>query len=301
MKKLFILLTTIFLIATFGSSAEASSKNQIIIINKAVNQLAFYNNGKLVKTFPVATGKKRSYTPEGTFKIVNKIKNRPYYTGKVPGGDPRNPLGNRWLGLEARGTYGTTYGIHGNNNEATIGKYVSSGCVRMHNKDINWLFDQVHNHTKVVITHTNKSFDIIASSSGYKVEVIPVTKPVVKAPDYTPLGLDIFVNNNKVNFDQQPVLKSNRTLAPIRAIFEQLGASVHYDSTTRVITITKAETTIKLTMDKKEAIKNNEEVLLDVEPMIINNRTLLPVRFISESIGASVQHDAKKGIYITVN
>jgi lipoprotein-anchoring transpeptidase ErfK/SrfK len=57
---------------------------------------------------------------------VNKIKSRPYYTGHIPGGDPRTPLGKRWLGLNANGTYGgDTYGIHDNNNESSIGKYVS--------------------------------------------------------------------------------------------------------------------------------------------------------------------------------
>jgi len=57
---------------------------------------------------------------------VNKIKNRPYYTGHIPGGNPRNPLGKRGLGLNANGTYGgDTYGTHDNNNESSIGKYVS--------------------------------------------------------------------------------------------------------------------------------------------------------------------------------
>ncbi|MDO6851927.1 L,D-transpeptidase [Priestia megaterium] len=69
--------------------------------------------------------------------MLNKIKNRPYYTGHIPGGDPRNPLGKRWLGLNANGTYGDTYGIHGNNNESSIGKYVSQGCMRMHNSSVN--------------------------------------------------------------------------------------------------------------------------------------------------------------------
>ncbi|PMU46559.1 N-acetylmuramoyl-L-alanine amidase, partial [Pseudomonas sp. GP01-A3] len=78
---------------------------QFIIINKAINRLAFYENGKLVKEFKVATGRSQELTPEGKFKIVNKIVNRPYYKENIPGGDPRNPLGNRWLGLNARGTW----------------------------------------------------------------------------------------------------------------------------------------------------------------------------------------------------
>jgi hypothetical protein len=55
---------------------------------------------------PVVTGKTWDKTPVGFFKVVNKIKNRPYYIGHIPDGDLRNPLGKRWLGLNANGTYG---------------------------------------------------------------------------------------------------------------------------------------------------------------------------------------------------
>ncbi|WP_374049589.1 L,D-transpeptidase family protein [Neobacillus sp. OS1-2] len=161
----------VFMSFFFFSSQTDASGSQLIIINKKTNTLAFYDGGTLVKTFRVATGRQASFTPEGTFKIVNKIKNRPYYTKNIPGGDPRNPLGDRWMGLEARGTYGTTYGIHGNSNEGSIGGYVSAGCVRMHNQEIHWLFDQVQVYTKVVITRSDKSFDAIAQASGYIVTV----------------------------------------------------------------------------------------------------------------------------------
>ncbi|WP_317619676.1 L,D-transpeptidase [Priestia megaterium] len=61
----------------------------------------------------------------------------------MPGSNPRNPLGKRWLRINTNGTYGDTYSIHGNNNEISIGKYVSQGCVRMHNADIEKLYDKV--------------------------------------------------------------------------------------------------------------------------------------------------------------
>ncbi len=123
----------------------------------------------MIKTFKVATGRQSSYTPEGTFKIVNKIKNRPYYKANIPGGHPNNPLGDRWLGINARGTNGTTYAIHGNNNAGSIGTYASAGCVRMYNDDVRWLFDQVKVNTPVVITSTSQSFEAIAASHGYNV------------------------------------------------------------------------------------------------------------------------------------
>lgn len=167
MKKLSIIFVLLFSVFLFTGQADASSGSQLIIINKKTNTLAFYDSGKLVRTFSVATGRTRSLTPEGTFRIVTKIVNRPYYKLKIPGGDPRNPLGNRWMGLEARGTYGTTYAIHGNANENSIGTYASSGCVRMHNSEVRWLYSHVNKYTLVVITHSNSSFDSIAKANGY--------------------------------------------------------------------------------------------------------------------------------------
>ncbi|WP_443143182.1 L,D-transpeptidase family protein [Pseudalkalibacillus sp. R45] len=148
----------------------SASTGSFIIINKSNNQLAYFENNKLMKVFKVATGKQPTYTPEGRFKIVNKIVNRPYYTGKISGGDPRNPLGNRWLGLNARGTWGTTYAIHGNNNARSIGQYVSAGCIRMYNDEVQWLFSKVPVNTPVIITTSGKSFTALASANGFNVK-----------------------------------------------------------------------------------------------------------------------------------
>ncbi|MEH7452588.1 L,D-transpeptidase family protein [Gottfriedia acidiceleris] len=138
---------------------------QLMIINTRTNKLTLYRNGKLVKTFTVATGKSSTPTPTGKFVISNKVKNRPWYKGNIPGGDPRNPLGNRWLGLSV----GAAYGIHGNNKESSIGQSVSSGCVRMHNSEIQWLYEQVNVGTTVIIANTSNSNGKIASSYGVSI------------------------------------------------------------------------------------------------------------------------------------
>lgn len=182
MKRILSLIAVLCLLAGGSSVWAEETSDQLIIINKAMNKLAFYQEGKLIKTFPVATGKKQTYTPEGTFRIVNKIKNRPYYTGKIAGGDPKNPLGDRWLGLNARGTRGDTYGIHGNNNEKSIGSYVSLGCVRMRNNDVRWLFDQVKVNTTVIIANSKSTFAEIAKANKYTVEAEPEAKPVSSYP-----------------------------------------------------------------------------------------------------------------------
>lgn len=177
MKK--ILLCVVLVCFMFiGVKPAFAAGSQFIIINKSNNQLAYYENSKLTKVFRVGTGRSASYTPEGKFKIVNKIVNRPYYKKNIPGGSPNNPLGNRWLGINARGTWGTTYAIHGNNNPGSIGSYVSSGCVRMHNNEVQWLFSKVKVGTPVIITTSGKSFDSLAVANGFKVTKSNVTVPV---------------------------------------------------------------------------------------------------------------------------
>lgn len=97
-----------------------------ITINRNARKLTLYRNGKVYRTYLVAIGKRRTPTPAGTFKIINKQIN--------PGG----PYGIRWMGLSAKGI-----GIHGTNNPASIGKAVSNGCIRMYNKDVIELFNIV--------------------------------------------------------------------------------------------------------------------------------------------------------------
>ncbi|WP_407648395.1 L,D-transpeptidase [Gottfriedia endophytica] len=137
-----------------------------IIINKSINKLAFINEGKIQKVYSVATGKTPKLTPEGLFNVVFKVKNPYFRKKKIPGGDPRNPLGSRWIGFDAENTDGTIYGIHGNNDPTSIGKYISNGCVRMRNEEVNELYEKVPIGTKVFIVNTSKSFEQLAKEKG---------------------------------------------------------------------------------------------------------------------------------------
>jgi lipoprotein-anchoring transpeptidase ErfK/SrfK len=137
-----------------------------LIVNKKNNQLAYFENNKIVKTVSVATGKSTDLTPEGKFTIVVKAK-EPYYRKKdIPGGSPENPLGSRWIGFDAEGTDGRTFGLHGNNNPDSIGRYVTAGCVRLFEEDIQWLFDHIPIGTKVHIIQSDKDFITLGKEYG---------------------------------------------------------------------------------------------------------------------------------------
>ncbi len=137
-----------------------------VIVNKENNHLAYIDKGVIQQTFPVATGKNTILTPEGLFTVTIKAKN-PYYRKKnIPGGDPRNPLGSRWIGFDAKGTDGRIYGIHGTNKPTSIGKYISNGCIRMNNKNVEYLYDQIPIGTKVLVVKSPKSFQQLGKENG---------------------------------------------------------------------------------------------------------------------------------------
>lgn len=122
-----------------------------MMINKSNNTLYYLRGQEIINRYPIATGKDPRYTPEGKFTIVTKYKN-PSWGGAgryepVRGGAPNNPLGKRWMGLSIKG--GGTYGIHGNSNKGSIGRYASLGCVRMFNEDVENLYELIEIGTPV--------------------------------------------------------------------------------------------------------------------------------------------------------
>jgi lipoprotein-anchoring transpeptidase ErfK/SrfK len=127
----------------------------VIVITRGVNTLRLYNGKKLVRTFRVATGQAIYPTPGGIWHIVDKQRDPWWYPPTydswaqglkpVPPG-PSNPLGTRWMGLDAAGV-----GIHGTDAPTSIGYSASHGCIRMQVPDAEWLFEHVRVGTPVVI------------------------------------------------------------------------------------------------------------------------------------------------------
>jgi lipoprotein-anchoring transpeptidase ErfK/SrfK len=127
---------------------------RLIVIQRGANSLRLFDGRTLVRAFGVATGQSIYPTPAGSFRIVDKQANpwwyppdSPWAQGEkpVPPG-PGNPLGTRWMGIDAPGV-----GIHGTPNDASIGYSASHGCIRMHIPDAEWLFQHVGVGTPVLI------------------------------------------------------------------------------------------------------------------------------------------------------
>jgi lipoprotein-anchoring transpeptidase ErfK/SrfK len=130
-------------------------------VNKAINQAAFIKGDNIIKVVDAASGKTEELTPEGLFTVIVKAKN-PYYRKKdIEGGSPENPLGTRWIGFDARETDGRIYGIHGTNQSSSIGQYVTNGCIRLSNENVEWLYENAPKGTSVYIVKKDVPFQVL--------------------------------------------------------------------------------------------------------------------------------------------
>jgi lipoprotein-anchoring transpeptidase ErfK/SrfK len=160
-----------FLIAFFISPIWPLGPNPLpgdpfVIVNKSSNELAFIDDEKVQTVVSVGTGKTQDLTPEGLFTVTVKAMDPYYRKGNIQGGDPKNPLGARWIGFDAKGTDGRIFGIHGTNKPESIGKYVSQGCIRAQNEVITSLFPLIPLGTKILVTTSKKTFEQLAKEHG---------------------------------------------------------------------------------------------------------------------------------------
>ncbi len=117
-----------------ASVAAAAAGARTIVISVGQRALGIYEGDRLIRRYPVAVGKPSTPTPVGTHRVLEKVMH--------PGG----ALGTRWMGFTRE-----MHGIHGTNRPELIGQAVSNGCVRMHNADVEELYDMVEVGTPVAV------------------------------------------------------------------------------------------------------------------------------------------------------
>jgi hypothetical protein len=105
-------------------------------------------------------------------------------------------------------------------------------------------------------------------------------------------GITVTINGQPAQFDQQPVLQGGSVLVPMRGVFERLNATVVYIAQSREIRANRGQTSIDLTMGSRDAQVNGRHVSLDTPATSLGGRTVVPLRFIAEALGAHVHWDA---------
>jgi len=147
-------------------------------------------------------------------------------------------------------------------------------------------------HASAVHGHPNAAEH--AQTAGYiidAIEAIPDVwgeeNPEILVKENEDKSVDVFLYNNEITFDVEPVVVSDRTLVPMRAIFEDLGATVEWDEATQTASAVKDETVVAITIGGAFMV-NGQEVAIDVPAQVISDRTMVPLRVISESFGCTV-------------
>ena len=104
--------------------------------------------------------------------------------------------------------------------------------------------------------------------------------------------IKINLNGELLKLDQRPIIRNDRTLVPIRVVSEGLGANVSWDGENQTaVIVSKEGKKINVKIGEATATVDGEEHVLDVLPAIVNDRTMVPMRFIAEAFGATVEWD----------
>ena len=132
--------------------------------------------------------------------------------------------------------------------------------------------------------------------------LIPILVLMIALVSAASSGISVNINGQRLETDVDPIILDGRTMVPLRAIFEALGAEVQWEGDTEKITGKKGDTTVVLYLNNRVAQINGLPENLEVPPTLINNRTMVPARFIAESFGANVKWDERtKTVDVTTN
>ncbi|WP_418792337.1 DUF6612 family protein [Phosphitispora sp. TUW77] len=102
----------------------------------------------------------------------------------------------------------------------------------------------------------------------------------------------VLIDDEVITFDVNPVIREGRTLVPVRKIIESMGGEVIWNADNRTVIINKGDDNVVLIIDSNLAKVNEKDVIMDVPAAIIDGRTLIPLRFVSENLDAVVSWDA---------
>jgi cell division protein FtsB len=100
-----------------------------------------------------------------------------------------------------------------------------------------------------------------------------------------------FIDGQAFELEAVPLIQNGRTMVPVRFIGEAFGASFFWEEKTRKVTYLYGETMIEIFIDQQQAVVNKKTIVLDTPPFIVAGRTMIPLRFVSEHMGAEVAWD----------
>ncbi|CAH0119016.1 MULTISPECIES: copper amine oxidase N-terminal domain-containing protein [unclassified Paenibacillus] len=140
---------------------------------------------------------------------------------------------------------------------------------------------------------SNKSVDQSKTSA--------VKKQAKQKKEYEPANISVSLGEQTLHFSHEPIKKNEIILVPMRDIFTALGAEVEWNGSTQTITAAKGDILIQLTIGQKKAYVNGEKIELEEPAVAVEGKTMVPLRFVTEALGAQIQwNQDTKSIEITL-
>ncbi len=147
-----------------------------------------------------------------------------------------------------------------------------------------------------------KALTVLTLGTSLFISSIPVEAQVQKPTKYFYDGswhvytrdpVKLFVKSEALTGDMPPIIFNNYTLVPARLVFEKLGASVSWNESKKRVGVVMGDKNISLDINKQNALVNGSTYKMPIAPKIINNRTMIPTRFVAETLGLKVEWIAR--------
>ncbi|CAN5625698.1 hypothetical protein BH11ARM2_BH11ARM2_05240 [soil metagenome] len=113
--------------------------------------------------------------------------------------------------------------------------------------------------------------------------------------------VDVYFNDRMIPMDAKPIVRGSRVLVPLRGVAEALGANVRYVEGENKVFLKRGDRTVEMSIRSAEMMANMKPVRVDQPPMVVGGRVLVPLRFVSQYLGAKVTwHAAKRRVDISL-
>lgn len=243
------LLVVVLVMMFYAPVLTAQELNREIVINIPEFTLYLYENGVVIRQYPIGIGNVLNPSVLGKTEVINLVENPTYYPIRwwerelepIPPG-PDNPVGTRWIGLGF-----PSYGIHGTNNPDSIGKAMSAGCIRMYNHDVEELMRLIKIgtpvnliyqtviltqdpllHTKMITVYpdiyhndsnTLEAVEQLLQQRGWTDVFLPAVQEILKHPTGQPQPLPLLVDGDLFGLpDVQAVKYGNKYYVPLEKL-----------------------------------------------------------------------------------
>lgn len=129
--------------------------------------------------------------------------------------------------------------------------------------------------------------------------VLLFTLLLIPMPSYASDKISVYIDNEHIRFDTEPVIENNRTLVPMREIFELFGYDIRWNELTQTVTAIKEDSKLTIQVNQSTAYKDGTPVHLDTPAKVINGHVMIPLRFLTDTTEATVTwHSDKSSIVI---